>query len=266
MKHSLAVVFFVFFIFSCKTKNESHVVTINSMANRTFEAVLSEYQYDVAVINYFATYCSPCKKELPLMEKLHSEFKDKRVIFLSFTTETEAMEPSIRGMMKLLGVTYPVYYNAPSVFFNDAISVLPVTYILNGNNEIVERLVGLFQADTLKEIINTNRKNTSAEVSYEKKVDNVYYTAQAVRDNDLVLLSFHAKKPYKLGGEEYPPMEITINGKESQKFQLAYSKDGYSIRLQNLIDEKELSGHIKAFACTESNCFVIDENFIISVE
>lgn len=78
------VVFFVLILFSCK-KNEKLKTVENSqnkIATLNYEALkplLHKNDDKTYVINFWATWCLPCVKELPAFEKLNKEFKNKNV-------------------------------------------------------------------------------------------------------------------------------------------------------------------------------------------
>ena len=66
---------------------------------------LQELHGSVVVVNFWATWCPPCRKELPDLEALFEKYKDKGLIVLSISDETAAkVSPFVEGQ----GITYPV--------------------------------------------------------------------------------------------------------------------------------------------------------------
>lgn len=65
------------FLFSCKEKESNELVIYESFSE--FKHELEKTNDKVHVVNFWATWCKPCVKELPYFEQLHHNYKDKNV-------------------------------------------------------------------------------------------------------------------------------------------------------------------------------------------
>jgi len=95
------LILFVLIIFSCrKTRNlkesfaEADTVKIVTLNYEQLKPLLHKNDAKVYVINFWATWCLPCVKELPAFEKLNIDFKDKNVevilVSLDFLRKVES--------------------------------------------------------------------------------------------------------------------------------------------------------------------------------
>lgn len=104
-------------------------------------------EHELTMVNVFATWCSPCVAEMPDLEKLHQQMKDKNVgvvgVVLDVLNEKGEIVDEDLGRAQLLvkktGVTYPVLL-PDSTYFNGrltGIEALPETFFVDKNGNIV---------------------------------------------------------------------------------------------------------------------------------
>lgn len=66
---------------------------------------LSDLKGKVALLDFWATWCPPCRDELPIIEKLHKEFKDKNLVVLGISNEDKE---TIENFLKNNELTFPI--------------------------------------------------------------------------------------------------------------------------------------------------------------
>jgi len=92
-----------------------------------------EFQNQVVVVNFWATWCPPCVAEMPDFQALYDEYGTK-VVFLFVTNEDRAV---VDAFMKKKSFTLPVYYpqNATPAVLKS--STIPATFVIGKSGEIV---------------------------------------------------------------------------------------------------------------------------------
>ena len=90
------------------------------------------------VLNFFASWCNPCKREAPVLEQLWRRERDNRLVVLGVDTGPDSAGDG-RRFVEAHGITYPVVFdpNAGIASNRYALPGLPVTYVLNPEGRIV---------------------------------------------------------------------------------------------------------------------------------
>ena len=102
---------------------------------------LSSLQGKYVFVNYWATWCAPCIKEIPELNKLNKEHADDLIILgVDFDqVEDEELKKEIAKM----NITFPVFAIEPSKLLEVEIpQVLPTTYVFDREGKLKATLVG----------------------------------------------------------------------------------------------------------------------------
>ena len=102
---------------------------------------LSEQRGKVVVVNFWASWCPPCKEEAPVLERAWQSYKDKGVVFIGVDVwDTEA---DAKAFMTKYGITYA---NGPDpageVAIEYGVTGLPETWVLDRDGRLARRWVG----------------------------------------------------------------------------------------------------------------------------
>lgn len=107
----------------------------------------------VLVINYWATWCSPCRKEIPELNELDHQLSD-RVDVVGVNYDGVVGDQLLKQMQKL-GIEFENLYSDPRQIWDlEEISILPETLIINTQGQLVHRLLGPQTKSSLEELIN----------------------------------------------------------------------------------------------------------------
>jgi len=113
---------------------------------------VSDYLGEWVIINYWATWCAPCRKEIPELSELHVERNDVTVLGLAFEDTDEAAFEDFLGDFD---VTYPILrvdvYQPPEPF--GAPKVLPTTIVLNPQGMEAHSFFGPVTRKNLEDVI-----------------------------------------------------------------------------------------------------------------
>ena len=126
---------------------------------------LSDFKGKKVYINMWASWCGPCMREIPELEKVYQKYKDnKDIVFLSMTSPNDAefknqspqdkSKDVILKKAKELGATYPVLFDVNDRFIiNYAIRSFPTHILINSDGTFETRIAGAVTEESLtKEI------------------------------------------------------------------------------------------------------------------
>jgi thiol-disulfide isomerase/thioredoxin len=128
-------------------------------ANATFVTVdgkprqLSDWRGKRVLINFWASWCGPCRKEMPLLDAAYKRYQDRNVVVLGLAEDTAA---SVRSSLAARPVSYPVMLadaDAPggSLSFGNTRRVLPYSVLIGEDGRILRQKVGTFSGPELDE-------------------------------------------------------------------------------------------------------------------
>ncbi len=69
---------------------------------------LSDYRGKVVIVNFWATWCSPCAAEQPQLEKIYNAYKDRGVVVLAVSMDGPETVADVAPMVHSRGLTFPV--------------------------------------------------------------------------------------------------------------------------------------------------------------
>lgn len=111
---------------------------------------LEDYKGKGMVVNFWATYCPPCKKELPYFEKIYQEYGSQGVEVVAINVGEPLI--AVNSFLSKNKVSFPILLDqdqqATEAF---KIITLPVTLFINSEGEIVEKINGEASEQMLRE-------------------------------------------------------------------------------------------------------------------
>jgi thiol-disulfide isomerase/thioredoxin len=115
---------------------------------------LSQYAGKWVVVNYWATSCPPCIKEIPQLMKFHEKHKDHDAVVLGVDFEDISLD-WLKDFMDSMSMSYPVSRSNPSqqVTPFGVIIALPTTFIISPGGELVAQQAGAVTAADLEAFI-----------------------------------------------------------------------------------------------------------------
>jgi peroxiredoxin len=112
---------------------------------------LADFFGKVMVVNLWATWCGPCRREIPELVKLHKEFHSRGVEMIGLSTENpDASAEKVRKFIQDFQIDYrigwaPVEVGAPLMQGHDAI---PQIFVISRDGRILKHFVGFSAANT----------------------------------------------------------------------------------------------------------------------
>lgn len=119
---------------------------------------------DVTVVNVWATYCGYCKQEMPDLESVYEDYKDKGVSVIGIVADGQTEEDSANSIISQYGIKYTNLITNDD-FNNDflsGVSGYPTTFFVDSDGNILETLVGRQTKDGFTATIDKYLKETTA--------------------------------------------------------------------------------------------------------
>ncbi len=108
---------------------------------------IKDYRGNVVVLNFWATWCPPCRAEIPDFIDVHESYKDKNVVFFGISADDL---DSLKNFTSEFGMTYPTLYDADGrVHGMFKINAIPHTFILDKEGNIVFNQLGMMSKQQL---------------------------------------------------------------------------------------------------------------------
>ena len=112
---------------------------------------LGEWDGRLVLVNFWATWCGPCRDEMPLLDHSGAIFADKGMQVVGIAIDDAE---AVRGFLKENPVRYPILVDVangvdPSVIFGDTRQVLPFSVLIGRDGRIVDQRAGSFSQTSL---------------------------------------------------------------------------------------------------------------------
>lgn len=112
---------------------------------------LADYKGRPVLVNFWATWCAPCKIEMPWFEELRKQYAGQGFEILGLTADADAGKDTIAKTARKIGVTYPILLADEKV--QDAyggVDYLPMSFYVDRNGKVVETTGGLSSKDEIE--------------------------------------------------------------------------------------------------------------------
>ena len=119
---------------------------------------LSDYRGKWVLVNYWATWCPPCREELPELEVFHNNHKDKDAVVLGVAME-RIDPPRLKSFVDEQFLSYPILLTKPAARTElGRVPGLPTSFLVNPKGELVARQVGPVTLEDLESFIKEEAK------------------------------------------------------------------------------------------------------------
>lgn len=103
---------------------------------------LADYKGQVVLLNLWATWCGPCRKEMPSLELLQKELGPKGLKIVAVSVDSPGMENAIRDFVKEFGLTFEVLYASDGkIQYDYQATGFPETFIIGRDGVIRKRMI-----------------------------------------------------------------------------------------------------------------------------
>ena len=118
------------------------------------EINLAEQNGKVILVNFWATWCAPCRKEIPDLIDLYDRHKSDGLMVVGVALDEEGTEV-VKPFVEKEKVNYPIVVDTTETIEAkfDGMYGLPTTYVVNPQGKIVRRILGIFPVDKMEPTI-----------------------------------------------------------------------------------------------------------------
>jgi len=101
---------------------------------------LSQLKGNVVLVNVWATWCGPCRLELPIVQKMYDQYSDRNFVVLAVNVDADRRR--IEPFLKRYNISLPVYYATPEDAGQMTAMGIPSSFILGADRSLIDRVVG----------------------------------------------------------------------------------------------------------------------------
>jgi cytochrome c biogenesis protein CcmG, thiol:disulfide interchange protein DsbE len=107
---------------------------------------LSDFKGKVVLVNFFASWCPPCRMEIPGFEEVYTAYKDS-----GFTVIAIAIDDVSPSFITNMGMTYPVVVADDNVISDYGnVSSIPVSFLVGKDGRIIKKIMGMYSENSVK--------------------------------------------------------------------------------------------------------------------
>jgi thiol-disulfide isomerase/thioredoxin len=121
--------------------------SLKDMSGKTVR--LSDYKGKVVLLEFWATWCPPCRASVPGLEKLHKAYKDKGLVLLAVSMDEGGWD-EVQSYVKESGITYTVLKGTEDVATKYQVRSIPMMLVLNKEGKITKRYLGMGSDEDLE--------------------------------------------------------------------------------------------------------------------
>lgn len=134
------------------TPKPAHDFTVDLFAPRPGRFTLAEQRGKVVLLDFWASWCQPCRDEAPGLERVWEAYRDRGVVLLGiniFDEQKDALD-----YVRQFGLTYPNGTDPTGeVAIEYGLAGVPEKFLIDQNGQLVRRFIGPMAEDTLRSLL-----------------------------------------------------------------------------------------------------------------
>ena len=116
---------------------------------------LAQWRGKLLIVNFWATWCAPCREEIPLFIKFQEEYRGRGVQFVGIAIDHK---DRVAPYAKEMGMNYPVLVGGIETMdfarqLGNQLRVLPFTLIIDPNGKVIMSVVGVLKPERLEPLL-----------------------------------------------------------------------------------------------------------------
>jgi len=128
---------------TCKAERKANLdFTLKDMNGARVK--VEDFRGKAILLNYWATWCGPCKVEIPIFNELYAQYKDQGLVILGVSVDDD--EPTLKEFVKQTPMTYPVLLAAGQEEFLEAAGPVygyPTSFFIDRSGAVCGKHIGI---------------------------------------------------------------------------------------------------------------------------
>jgi len=125
--------------------------SLTSLEGKT--VAMKDLSNKVVIVDFWATWCGPCREEIPHLNELYSELKGKGLEIVGISMDTDGTD-GVKDFAREFRIQYPIVMGDEKVAESfGGIIGLPTTFIIDRKGKIAKKYIGLPPAEDMKRIV-----------------------------------------------------------------------------------------------------------------
>ena len=114
------------------------------------EVEFKDFRGKVIFINLWATWCGPCRSEMPSIQELYNGMDKEKIVFVMLSLDEQNRSEKVKSYISQMGFSFPVFMPQGQLANQLYVETIPTTFIIDKNGYIIAKEIGMRNYNTDK--------------------------------------------------------------------------------------------------------------------
>ena len=121
-------------------KHNVNISSLETIGYEGYQKILEEHKGKVVLINFFGSWCAPCKAETPDFIEVYEKYKDKNFVIIGLAVDNNVNDAI--EFVNNFGVTYPVFQANEELIKYFRVGPIPTSLLFDKNGKYMNQFIG----------------------------------------------------------------------------------------------------------------------------